>query len=62
MGLRDRIGTREVLVVGSGGVEKNIDLIQELLSKSKDELCSITYTLTNKLRSYKLEERKVVRH
>ncbi len=26
-GLRERIGAREVLVVGSGGVEKNIDLI-----------------------------------
>ena len=25
--LRDRIGARQVLVVGSGGVEKNIDLI-----------------------------------
>jgi hypothetical protein len=25
--LRGRIGAREVLVVGSGGVEKNIDLI-----------------------------------
>ena len=26
-GLRSRIGAREILVVGSGGVEKNIDLI-----------------------------------
>ena len=26
-GLKDRISAREVLVVGSGGVEKNIDLI-----------------------------------
>lgn len=26
-GLRERIGAREVLVVGSGGIEKNIDLM-----------------------------------